>query len=65
MAKPPLIIYRGYGVKRDQTDSGVFTRIFKDGIRVHALPMDANEDAALAWIDAEKKKALDNSKSTT
>lgn len=57
------MIYRGYVVKSNATDSGVFMRIFKDGVRVHALPMDASEEDALKWINEDRKnwylKALD------
>jgi hypothetical protein len=54
------MIYRGYEVQTNATDSGIYRRVFKDGIRVHTMPLDSSEEETMAWIDAEKKKALDS-----
>jgi hypothetical protein len=49
-------IYRGYNVEKDA--SGKYA-IYKDGNHIYTLPTTDSEEAALAWIDAEKRRQRD------
>lgn len=45
-------IYRGYDIG---LENGLYA-IYRNGNHVYTLPTTNNEEAAYAWIDAEKKR---------
>lgn len=48
-----MTIYRGYTIEKNPEDKYA---IFKDGHHIYTLPTTDSEEAALAWIDAEKRR---------
>jgi VCBS repeat-containing protein len=47
-----MTIYRGFEVRQN---NGKFS-VWKDGHHVYTLETTQTEDAALSWIDAEKRR---------